>query len=124
VQRELPGGKIFCVFSSQSSKALDRVDCSRSSAQLKAAAGSSREDTPGTQIAKLEAFLAQTTDNVATTAAAFADLLGIPAGDRYPRSPSCNSNPPITINEKVRLEAIEFVGFYRDSSSLDMFVRR
>jgi nucleoside-triphosphatase THEP1 len=53
-------------------------------AQLKAAAGFSREDTSEAQIAKLEALLTQTSDDVAATTGTFADLLGIPADGRYP----------------------------------------
>lgn len=57
-------------------------------AQLKAAAGFSREDGPEAQIAKLETYLAQTADDVAATAGSYADLLGIVACDRYPLPPS------------------------------------
>ena len=53
-------------------------------AQLERAAGFRREDTPEQRLAKLEALLAQATNDVSGVAPLFADLLSIPIGDRYP----------------------------------------
>ena len=51
---------------------------------LERAAGLRREDPPAVQLDKLEAMLALAVDDVGEAAPALADLLGIPAGDRYP----------------------------------------
>ena len=53
-------------------------------AQLERAAGFRREDTPEQRLAKLEAVLAQATNDLSEVAPLFADLLSIPTGDRYP----------------------------------------
>ena len=53
-------------------------------AQLNHAAGIRRTDTDGERLAKLEDVIAEATDRIAETAPLLADLLGIPAGDRYP----------------------------------------
>ena len=53
-------------------------------AQLERAAGLRREDTAEQRLAKLEALLAQATNDVSEVAPLIADLLSIPTGDRYP----------------------------------------
>src|SRR5215469_16030701 len=53
-------------------------------AQLERAAGFRREDTPEQRLAKLEAVLAQGTNDLCEAVPLLADLLSIPIGDRYP----------------------------------------
>ena len=53
-------------------------------AQLERAAGFRREDTPEQRLTKLEALLAQATNDLSEVAPLIADLLSIPTGDRYP----------------------------------------
>ena len=53
-------------------------------AQLERAAGFRREDTPRQRLAKLEAVLAQGTNDLSEAVPLVADLLSIPTGDRYP----------------------------------------
>ena len=53
-------------------------------AQLERAAGFRREDTAEQRLTKLEALLAQATNDVGGVAPLFADLLSIPTGERYP----------------------------------------
>ena len=53
-------------------------------AQLERAAGFRREDTPEQRLDKLEAVLAQATNDLGEVAPLLADLLSIPTGDRYP----------------------------------------
>ena len=53
-------------------------------AQLERAAGFRREDTAEQRLTKLEALLAQATNDVSGVAPLFADLLSIPTGIRYP----------------------------------------
>ena len=53
-------------------------------AQLERAAGFRREDAAGERLDKLEALLAQATNDVSEVAPLFADLLSIPSGERYP----------------------------------------
>ena len=53
-------------------------------AQLERAAGFRREDMPEQRLTKLEALLAQATNDVSEVAPLFADLLSIPTGARYP----------------------------------------
>ena len=53
-------------------------------AQLERAAGFRREDTPEQRLAKLEAVLAQGTNDLSEAVPLVADLLSIPTGDRYP----------------------------------------
>ena len=53
-------------------------------AQLERAAGFRREDTAEQRLTKLEALLAQATNDVSEVAPLFADLLSIPTGERYP----------------------------------------
>jgi class 3 adenylate cyclase len=53
-------------------------------AQLERAAGFRREDTPDQRLDKLEAVLAQGTNDLSQAVALLADLLSIPTGDRYP----------------------------------------
>jgi predicted ATPase len=53
-------------------------------AQLERAAGFHREDTVEQRLIKLEAVLAQATNDINGVAPLFADLLSIPTGDRYP----------------------------------------
>ena len=53
-------------------------------AQLERAAGFRREDTAEVRLAKLEALVAQATNDVSGMAPLFADLLSIPTGERYP----------------------------------------
>ena len=53
-------------------------------AQLERAAGFRREDTPEQRLAKLEAVLAQATNDPSEVAPLIADLLSIPTGERYP----------------------------------------
>jgi class 3 adenylate cyclase/predicted ATPase len=52
--------------------------------QLERAAGFRREDTAEQQLAKLEAVLAQGTNDHSEAVPLLADLLSIPTGDRYP----------------------------------------
>jgi class 3 adenylate cyclase/tetratricopeptide (TPR) repeat protein len=52
--------------------------------QLERAAGFRREDTPEQRLAKLEALLAQATNDPSEVAPLMADLLSIPTGERYP----------------------------------------
>jgi len=52
--------------------------------QLERAAGLRREDTVEQRLNKLEAVLAQGSDDLAEAVPVLADLLSIPAGDRYP----------------------------------------
>ena len=52
--------------------------------QLERAAGFRREDTPGQRLDKLEAVLAQGTNDLSSAVPLLADLLSIPTGDRYP----------------------------------------
>jgi tetratricopeptide (TPR) repeat protein len=53
-------------------------------AQLERAAGFRREDSAEQRLTKLEALLAQATNDVSEVAPLFADLLSIPTGERYP----------------------------------------
>ena len=53
-------------------------------AQLERAAGFRREDTPEQRLAKLEAVLAQGTNDLSEAVPLLADLLSIPTSDRYP----------------------------------------
>jgi hypothetical protein len=53
-------------------------------AQLERAAGFRREDTAEQRLTKIEALLAQATNDVNAVAPLFADLLSIPTGVRYP----------------------------------------
>ena len=53
--------------------------------QLERAAGFQREDNPEQRLDKLEAVLAQGTNDLTEAAPLLADLLSIPTGDRYPR---------------------------------------
>jgi class 3 adenylate cyclase len=53
-------------------------------AQLERAADFRREDTPEQRLAKLEAVLAQGTNNLSEAIPLLADLLSIPTGERYP----------------------------------------
>jgi hypothetical protein len=53
-------------------------------AQLERAAGFHRDDTVEERLSKLEALLAQATNDVTGVAPLFADLLSIPTGERYP----------------------------------------
>jgi predicted ATPase len=53
-------------------------------AQLERAAGFRREDTDEQRLAKLEAVLAQGTNDLSEAVPLLADLLSIPTGDRYP----------------------------------------
>jgi class 3 adenylate cyclase/tetratricopeptide (TPR) repeat protein len=53
-------------------------------AQLKRAAGFRREDTPEQRLDKLEAVLAQGTNDLSQAVPLLADLLSLPTGDRYP----------------------------------------
>jgi class 3 adenylate cyclase len=52
--------------------------------QLERAAGFRREDTAELRLTKLEALLAQATNDVSGVAPLFADLIAIPSGERYP----------------------------------------
>jgi class 3 adenylate cyclase/tetratricopeptide (TPR) repeat protein len=53
-------------------------------AQLERAAGLRRDDTPEQRLAKLEAVLADGTNDLREAVPLLADLLSIPTGDRYP----------------------------------------
>ena len=53
-------------------------------AQLERAAGFRREDTAEQRLEKLEAVLAQGTNDLGQVVPLLADLLAIPTGDRYP----------------------------------------
>jgi predicted ATPase len=53
-------------------------------AQLERAAGLWRDDTAEQRLAKLEALLAQGTNDLSEVVPLLADLLSIPTGDRYP----------------------------------------
>jgi class 3 adenylate cyclase/tetratricopeptide (TPR) repeat protein len=53
-------------------------------AQLERAAGFRREDTDAERLEKLEAVLAQGTNDLSEAVPLLADLLSIPTGDRYP----------------------------------------
>ena len=53
-------------------------------AQLERAAGFRREDTAEQRLDKLEAVLAQGTNDLSEVVPLLADLLSIPTGDRYP----------------------------------------
>jgi class 3 adenylate cyclase len=53
-------------------------------AQLERAAGFRREDTPEQRLTKLEALIAQATNDVSEVVPLIADLLSIPTGERYP----------------------------------------
>jgi class 3 adenylate cyclase len=53
-------------------------------AQLERVAGFRRDDTDEQRLHKLEAVLAQATDDLSQTVPLFADLLSISTGDRYP----------------------------------------
>ena len=55
-------------------------------AQLERAAGFRREDTAEQRLDKLEAVLAQGTNDLSEVVPLMADLLSIPTGDRYPRT--------------------------------------
>jgi len=52
--------------------------------QLERAAGFRRDDTDQQRLDKLESLLGQAVDDLGETASLIADLLGVPAGDRYP----------------------------------------
>ena len=56
--------------------------------QLERAAGFRREDTAEQRLAKLEAVLAQGTNDLSEVVPLLADLLSIPTGDRYPPAES------------------------------------
>jgi predicted ATPase len=53
-------------------------------AQLERAAGFHRDDTPEQRLEKLEAVLAQGTNDLSQAVPLLADLLSVPIGDRYP----------------------------------------
>ena len=56
-------------------------------AQLERAAGFARDDAAAAKLDKLAALLSQSGDSIQETEAVFADLLAVPAGDRYPPLP-------------------------------------
>ena len=56
-------------------------------ARLERAAGFTRDDAPAAKLDKLAALLSQSGDSAQETEAVFADLLGVPAGERYPPLP-------------------------------------
>jgi class 3 adenylate cyclase/tetratricopeptide (TPR) repeat protein len=64
-------------------------------AQLERAAGFRREDTAEQRLAKLEAVLAQGTNDLSEIVPLLADLLSIPTGDRY---------PPLSLSPQKRKE--------------------
>jgi class 3 adenylate cyclase/tetratricopeptide (TPR) repeat protein len=64
-------------------------------AQLERAAGFRREDTDAERLSKLEAVLAQGTNDLREVVPLLADLLSIPTGDRY---------PPLTLTPQKRKE--------------------
>jgi class 3 adenylate cyclase len=64
-------------------------------AQLERAADFRREDTPEQRLTKLEAVLAQGTNDLGEAVPLLADLLSIPTGDRY---------PPLTLSPQRRKE--------------------
>jgi predicted ATPase len=64
-------------------------------AQLERAAGFRREDTAEQRLAKLEAVLAQGTNDLSEAVPLLADLLSVPTGDRY---------PPLTLTPQKRKE--------------------
>jgi class 3 adenylate cyclase/tetratricopeptide (TPR) repeat protein len=55
--------------------------------QLERAAGFTRDDAPAAKLDKLETLLSQSDDSVQETVAVFADLLVVPADERYPPLP-------------------------------------
>ena len=56
-------------------------------AQLERAAGFARDDAAAAKLDKLAALLSQSGDSTQETEAVFADLLAVPAGERYPPLP-------------------------------------
>src|SRR5262249_7719434 len=64
-------------------------------AQLERAAGFRRDDTVEQRIEKLEAVLAQSTNELFDAVPLMADLLSIPTGERY---------PPLTLTPQIRKE--------------------
>ena len=56
-------------------------------ARLERAAGFTRDDTPAEKLDKLAALVSPSGDSDQETEAVFADLLGVPAGERYPPLP-------------------------------------
>jgi class 3 adenylate cyclase/tetratricopeptide (TPR) repeat protein len=66
-----------------------------STSQLERAAGFRREDTPEERLRKLEAVLAQATNDLTEAVPLLANLLSIPTGDRY---------PPINLTPQKRKE--------------------
>jgi class 3 adenylate cyclase/predicted ATPase len=87
-------------------------------AQLERAAAFRREDTPAQRLDKLEAVLAAATSPVDEGAALIADLMSIPAGERYPQ-PSIG---PQKRKERT-LEAlkVQFVGLAAKQPVLMVF---
>ena len=69
---------LFLLAASPGQRALPSI------AQLERAAGYRREDTAEQQLAKLEAVLAQGTNDLNEAVPLLTDLLSIPTGDRYP----------------------------------------
>jgi class 3 adenylate cyclase/predicted ATPase len=76
-------------------------------AQLERAAGFRREDTPAQRLAKLEAVLAQGTNDLSEAVPLLADLLSIPTGDRYP---SLNLTPQKRKEKTLHAQLAQFEG--------------
>jgi predicted ATPase len=87
-------------------------------AQLERAAGFRREDTAEQRLDKLEAVLAQATNNVTEAICLIADLLSIPTGGRYP---AVNLPPQKRKEKKLRALIAQVEGLASQKPVLMVF---
>jgi class 3 adenylate cyclase len=76
-------------------------------AQLERAAGLRRDDTTDQRLDKLEAVLAQGTNDLSEAVPLLADMLSIPTGDRYP---SLNLTPQKRKEKTLRAQLVQLEG--------------
>jgi class 3 adenylate cyclase/tetratricopeptide (TPR) repeat protein len=86
--------------------------------QLERAAGFRREDTADERLDKLEAVLAQATNDLGETAPLLAALLSLPAGDRYP---SLNLAPQKQKEKTLQALVAQMVGLSARQPVLMLF---
>ena len=86
--------------------------------RLERAAGFRREDTDELRLAKLEAVLAQATNDFSEVVPLLADLLSIPTGDRYPQ---LNLSPQKRKEKTLRAQLAQIEGLAARQPVLMMF---
>src|SRR5713226_5228693 len=82
------------------------------------AAGFRREDTDELRLAKLEAVLAQATNDFSEVVPLLADLLSIPTGDRYPQ---LNLSPQKRKEKTLRAQLAQIEGLAAHQPVLMVF---